>query len=231
MNKIIKALSLGLALSLPALANASIVTVNGADVSFTYDDGTLFGSANVIGNTIFFLPTTFSAESLNGAGAVTANQTLNITVQSTTGGFVIENLVLQESGDYLLRGAGASASVNGQLSVTSQTTLDGLFPFRAEQIFSAGPLAVADDALHAWNAGAGIDLTGVAGWGSDTKVTATIENLLEATTLNDLERAFVEKKFEGIALTINPVPLPAALWLFGAGLAGLLAVARRNTRH
>jgi len=228
MNNTIKALSLGLALALPSLSNAAVVTAYGDNVSFTYDDSTLFGTANVIGDTIFFLPTTFSAESLNGAGAVTANQTLNITVESITTGYVIESFLLQESGDYLLNGGGASASVNGQLAVTSQTKLDGLFPFRDEQIFSAGPLTVADNTLHSWNAGTSIDLTGIAGWGSDTKVTATIENLLEATTLTDAERAFVEKKFGGIALTVNPIPLPAAAWLFGAGLLSLIGIARRR---
>ncbi len=29
---------------------------------------------------------------------------------------------------------------------------------------------------------------------------------------------------------INPVPIPAAVWLFGSGLLGLVGVARRKTR-
>ncbi|TKB92070.1 MAG: VPLPA-CTERM sorting domain-containing protein, partial [Nitrospira sp.] len=32
----------------------------------------------------------------------------------------------------------------------------------------------------------------------------------------------------GGTLTITPVPLPAAVWLFGSGLAGLLGVMRRR---
>jgi hypothetical protein len=32
------------------------------------------------------------------------------------------------------------------------------------------------------------------------------------------------------SISVNPVPVPAAIWLFGSGLAGLIGVSRRNTQ-
>lgn len=148
-------------------------------------------------------------------------------MEVTTPGFSLESFQLQETGDYQLSGADASATVSGMLAVTSLTTLDGFQPFRDEQLFSAGDLNV-KGSLTQWGASASSDLTGIAGWGSDTEVRVTLENLLTATTLANGEQAFVEKKFEGIALTVNPVPVPAAIWLFGAGLVSLIGFARRR---
>jgi len=35
--------------------------------------------------------------------------------------------------------------------------------------------------------------------------------------------------FEGAQINVNPVPVPAAVWLFGSGLLGLVGVARRRS--
>lgn len=231
MKKLIRLLSLCMFFAFPIYGEAAVVTIDGDDVSFTYDDATLFGPANIIGNSIFFLPTTFKAESLNGIGAVTENQTLNITIEAITAGYAIDSFLLQESGDYKLNGSGASSNVNGMLAVTSLTKTTGVtfpMPFREEQFFDTGALADTAGAPASWSTGAGIDLGTITGWEQDTKVTVTIENLLTATTLNNGEQAFVEKKFGGVGLSINPIPVPAAVWLFGSGLIGLVGVARRR---
>lgn len=213
-------------------ANSAIVHLAGNSVDFSYDDSTLFGTANVIGDSIFFLPTNFKAESRNGAGAVTTNETLNITIQATAG-HTIDTVVLHESGDYRLSGAGASASVNGLLAVTSHTKLDGLFPFREQQLFDAGVFSDTGAFAQEWNTVAEIDMTTIAGWSNDTFITVTAENLLSATTLYNGELAFVEKKYLGIGLVVNPVnpvPVPAALWLFGSGLLGLAGLVAKRRR-
>lgn len=217
----------------PFQVNSATITMYGDDVSFTFDDATLFGEANVIGNSIFFLPTSFSALSQNGDGAVSTNQTLNIEIEATTAGFNIETLGLYESGDYKLSGTDASADVQGMFAATSLTKLDpssflGLQPYREEQLFSTGSLADTAGVLTQWSASASIDLASISGWGSDTLLTATVENLLSVNTLNLGEDAFLEKKFGGIGIVVNAVPVPAAIWLFGSGLIGLVGLARRK---
>ena len=227
MNRITQLLFAALCGLAASQATAATVTVFGTDVSFTYDDTTLFGTANVVGNSIFFLPTSFKAESLNGAGAVTASDTLNITVKALTPGFAIESFALQETGDYLLSGTGASVSASGRLQVTSVTTLNGVLPFTDAQIFNVGGLTTQGTTTN-WGGSTGVDLTTISGWGSDTDVIAQIQNNLSATTLNNGETAWIQKKSGAIGLVVNPVPVPAALWLFGSGLLALLGWVRRR---
>ncbi len=47
-------LAVGCLILASSTANAALVTINGTNVSFTYDDATLYGTANVVGNAIFF---------------------------------------------------------------------------------------------------------------------------------------------------------------------------------
>lgn len=223
----------GLALLCACLsAQAATVTVTGDDVQFTYDDTSVFGTASVVDNSIFFLPTDFKAESLNGDGVATANATLRIRIEVITDGFALRELRLLEQGDYLHNGAGASVQQNGQLAVTSLTQIcGGLFPCRSTALFGAGPLTV-QGALTEWSAAATVDLGDDPAWGADTLVDIQLENLLTATTLNPAvgEQAFIEKKFAAVGVLLEPVaiPVPAAFWLFGSALA-LLRLRRRST--
>lgn len=214
-------------------AQAATVTLTGDDVQFTYDDASVFGTASVVGNSIFFLPTNFKAESLNGDGVDTANATLQIRIEVITDGFALRELHLLEQGDYLLNGAGASVQQSGQLAVTSLTqTCGSFFPCRSTDLFDAGPLTV-QGALTEWSANAAVDLGDDPAWGSDTRVDIQLENLLTATTLNPAvgEQAFIEKKFAAVGLLLEPIaiPVPAAFWLFGSALVGLML--RRRARN
>jgi len=213
-------------LLITATSNAAIVTVDGSNVKFTYDDSTLYGSGNVIGNTIFFTPTTFKAESTNGAGLVQTAQSLDITVEALSGALVLSAFQLAEDGDYKLNGIGTSVSAVGSLAIDSQTSA-----FTDSAAFNAGALTTPGGPT-AWSAGTTLFLSDTAGWNTDTKVIMTLNNTLSATSLNFGELALIEKKFGGtaIGLTIDmsPVPVPAAAWLFGPAL-GLLGWMRRKT--
>jgi len=213
-----------------AAPNAAIVTLNGTDVSFTYDDSTVFGTANVVNNSIFFQPTNFIAESLNGAGAVSLRETLIIDVQATSAGYNMSSFLLAEQGDYELTGTGSSVSASGRLGVASLTSTCGLFlPCKDASIFNVANTDLDTiGTLTAWSGSTSVDLADTIGWGSDSSVQLSLQNNLLATTLNDGESAMIQKKFGAIGITVNPVPVPAALWLFGSGLVGLAIFAKRK---
>ena len=208
-------------------ANAATVTLNGDDVSFTYDDATLYGAGSVIGNTIFFFPTAFRAESTNGSPAtVSISDTLNIKVDALTQGFSMSTMTISEDGDYRVDGAGASAEANGFFRATSLTTLCGLPPCQDEVLLDAGSLSSTGATAALWSMGGSINLGDTPGWGNDTSINLTIQNNLSATTSASGEIAWIQKKFSVTVPTV--VPVPAAVWLFGSGLLGLLGIARRK---
>jgi len=213
-------------------ASAATVTQMGTNVTFSYDDATLYGAGTVVGDSIFFSPTGFKAESLNDDGVVTANETLNITVEVKSGSsYVIEQFLLVEQGDYFLNGSSSSVDASGQLQVSSLATLCGFFVCNDTEIFSAGPLTTTG-ALTAWSASTQIDFDDTAGWGSDTGVIAQIQNDLTAISTINGESALVQKKGQGVGLIVNEmsgtmIPVPAPLWLLGSAL-GLLGWLRRR---
>jgi len=227
LRHLLSTLSACILLSSLSSANATIVTVNGDDVSFTYDDATLYGTANVVGNTIFFFPTAFRAESTNGSpSSDSISETLSIEVNATTTGFSMSTFLISEDGDYRVDGSGASVTANGFFRATSLTTPCGFPPCQDEVLMNAGTLASTGTGIAQWSMGGSIDLGNTTGWGSDTSVNLTIQNNLSATTLASGEIAWIEKKFSVTVPMV--VPVPAAVWLFGSGLLGLIGIARRK---
>jgi hypothetical protein len=56
-------------------------------------------------------------------------------------------------------------------------------------------------------------------WGNNTRTfTDTIISITDQPNITDFM----------VALAPAPVPIPAAAWLFGSGLVGLISIARRN---
>ncbi len=222
-----KALTTITLLLLAATANAASVTVFGTDVKFTYDDATIYGGANVVGNTIYFLPTSFTAESLDGTGPDITSAPIDITIEVTSAGLAIDTLLYLENGDYRLSGIGASGDVTGDLTIDSLTSA-----YSDSSAFGTGALAATGGTLTAWSASTSLNLADTTGWDMDTKILASITNTLTTDTVSINEVAFIEKKFAGgapgLTVDLTPVPVPAAAWLFGTAL-GLLGWMRRKT--
>ncbi len=229
---------LALALLLFATAaNALDVEVYGENVKFTYDPETLYGVGTVFvtGNTIFFTPNTFKAESLDGAGIVTATASLDIRIEVLEPlDWAMSAFHLIEEGDYKINkiiGGGASASAVGTLTVDSQTSAFSTF-----NDFDAGTLPATEGALAPWSAGTSIFLADTPDWDQDTDVIMTLDNTLSAYSEVSGEVAFIEKKFQGTAIGITAalapavIPVPATVWLFGSALMGFVVVARRKRK-
>lgn len=224
-------------------ARASYVTVAGTDFSVTYDTSTLgqFGSLTVVGDTLFFTPNSFKAESLNGAGVVTDDSTASGILLTANEGFHFASLSLAEFGDYKLQGASSTVSVTGQSRAFDESK--ALYSQTTSTItpVSALPLTVNDGTSHNWSAAARIDTTtaavgGGAPWlAQATTVDLTIENLLTAFTAPGTgpQDAFIEKKFSGAQVSVTPattVPLPGSLELLATSVVLAAGVARRGER-
>jgi len=214
-------------------ANAASVTECGDTICFTWDDTELsiFGTPSIVGDKIIFDPTTFVANSLNGDGVVTTNATVNITLDVMEG-YAFDSMSLDEAGDYFLWGSMSAVSVGGQLRVRDAAAT----MLAIDSITASGPFNIFNTPFdltpHNWDAAASVSLAGNE-WNGVTQVVMKIENILSAytdpTDTGPLQ-AFIEKKEVGIEVDIvtTVIPVPAAVWLFGSGLLGLVGIARRR---
>lgn len=226
--KLLAASMLVLGQALSGGAAAAPVTLFGNTVNFSFDDALLglFGPASVSGDSLFFTPVNFKAQSANGAGYALASSTMNVRVTARDG-WAFTGMSLLERGDYLLLGAGSGAEVGGQMRA-----FDVARPLAdmTASINAVAPLNLPGLPTHNWTAAAALDL---AGWSNARVINVTIENLLLADTSAARSLAFVEKKFVGLTpamMAVTPVPEAEtyAMMLAGLGLVGFM-VARRRT--
>lgn len=216
-------------------ATAIPVTLAGTTVSFTFDTALagLFGAPSVVGDSLFFTPTTFKAQSLNGAGLTLTSQTFNVAV-SANPGYLLSAVNLTEAGDYFNLGSGSAVGVGGQLRMFDLEA--PLLPAATSSIVAGAPLtavtSLSSFATSNWNASASVTVPS-SGWGGTdgyvTNVNVTVENLLLATTQTLGDGAFIEKKFTSLAIVTTPIPEPQAYLMFIAGLGLVGWVAWRRT--
>jgi hypothetical protein len=212
--------------ALSGAALAASVTLSGDTVDFTFDDTLLglFGPASLSGDTLYFTPVAFQAESLNGAGYALGNSTLNVQVTAHEG-WMFSNIALNEKGDYMLLGAGSTADVAGQIRV-----LDVAAPLTDVTAAIQPTAALGNMGLPTsnWEAGAVADLSG---WSDAQTLNVTVQNLLLASTSAASSVAFLDKKFVGLTPTMAAIaPIPEA-HTYAMLLAGLGLVGWRIRRH
>lgn len=208
---------------------AASVTLSGDTVDYTFDDTLLglFGPASLSGDTLYFTPVNFQAESLNGAGYALTNSTMNIQV-SAHDGWAFTNMSLVEKGDYMLLGGASTAEVAGQMRVYD---LDSVLTDVTANIQTTAALDHVGLPTTNWEAGSVIDLSA---WTDTQAVNVTVQNLLLASTTGASSLAFVDKKFVGLTPTLAAVPIspvPEAhtygMMLAGLGLIGWKIKRRR----
>ncbi len=231
------AVLLAVSLACASTAWCAFVTVGGSNFDLQYDDAQLgiqlFGTPTLSGNTVFFTPSSFIAQSLNGAGMQTATADVSFQLVAHDR-IVFGQMSLTERGDYLLGGVGSTVSLSGSLSATGDSS--GPVVSAPILVGASTPLTMNDGNLNLWRAGAALDIS--AGLGDVGLLSVTIENTLSASTQPGVSpsAAFIQKKFTGdwLQLRVLPtdeiaVPEPSGSWLLTAGLLSFAAlVARRR---
>lgn len=218
-------------------AQAAQVTLVGDTINYVYDDSqvamALFGSPTIVGDVVVFTPSSFSALSENGAGTVTTTATFIFDRVYHKDGLALQSLQVSESGDYFINGDGA---VSVDLFLQGTTNPGGGALGSGNSITSWSSDVDTGGALTTWGSVNGsLDITtftsppffGGSPSGDQTDIKVSIQNTLRAETLGDgTSDAFIQKKLNFSA--VAAVPVPAAVWLFGSALLGLLAVGRRR---
>lgn len=188
----------------------------------------LFGQLQYSGDTVFVTPTDFRAESIDGA-TVFATETGTIQVLAKQG-YVLDGINVGETGSYKMSGGGTSVDVDAYLRVFDW--LDPVPGFGTEEDMY---LATSDlsqqgtDNPVTWNASGGFDLT-TSMWNGLDHVGLTLQNILTAQSTTTGQFAWIQKTAVGseIIVSTSAIPIPAAVWLFGSGLVGLIGIARRK---
>jgi hypothetical protein len=229
MKRVNKKLAAGMTLlsqTLTGAAFAASVTLSGTTVDFSFDDTLLglFGQANVAGDSLYFTPINFSAESMNGAGFDLTKQTVNVKVTAHDN-WDFSSLALTERGDYLQVGQGAKVVVSGQIRA-----FDTLKPLAevTSNILPTGAFQQTDDFITKnWEANAAANLGTMS---TASMINVTLQNILVAQSPVGTDTlAFIEKKYAGLNVITTPVPEAETYSMMLAGLGLIGFVVRRRT--
>lgn len=182
--------------------------------------------------------TTYNFDALTAGTLIASGDTLNgATFSYSLSGPGNPSILVDDISDttspnnYLGTNDGSGAFVSGDgFTITFDQTMRsiGLYVISADLIFS-------DDFTITTNSGQSVGNTAT----SDVTLTdgdAFFVGLIEddfslgfdSITLSSQDFGFL---FNVDDITVSPVPLPAAVWLFGSGLLGLLGIGRRRIRN
>jgi hypothetical protein len=233
ISKIVKTAAFA-GLALCALSSyAATVQLVGDTVTYEYDDQqaalALFGTPTIIGDGVRFLPPSFRAQSVDGAGTDVVFANFIFSNVYTHTGNTIQAIGVSEFGDYKITN-GDSVSADLLLTVSSNTSLDPNNLSSDSASFDTNGDSVG---LQLWDLSVLVDPS-LDFLNPTNNVAVIIQNTLTATTDAFGEVAWIQKQLAFIAsedsgvLPPSEVPVPAAAWLFGSGLLGLVGLARRK---
>lgn len=225
-NNIFKAAAvLSASLVWTSVSQAAWVNIGGDNFDISYDDAVIneFGTPTIINNTIVFTPNDMVVER-----GLPESWTTSVIVTPHEG-VELANLQITEQGDYarLISTTGVdSYLINTNLYLRDlQNPNSTLTTHTATESFGESNLAFFEN----WTLNDAFDIADY----SDGFL-LTIQNTLWAFTpgavFSDAE-ILLYKKYVGIdlgrGLVTNPIPVPAASWLFLSAIGGLMVVRRK----
>ena len=222
----------GCAVAMLSVSAHAVALAGGDNVSFSIDSPLgLFGSANVVGNSLELRPNvvdsvTGKTDFIATGATLSAYQTVNITVTALSG-YQLTGFNLSESGGFAGSNL-ANAWIAGDLKAIDIEGDTGIAGHMNQQIVSS----IAGSGLAAgsgnWTGSAAIALP-VTGWGGSdgivTSVTLTLTNDLIA-----LDSAEIWKSLATVTATVSPVPEAETYAMMLAGLGLVAFMARRRNR-
>lgn len=210
-------------LALAGMSSAMAVTISGTHFDISYSGTGLFDAPTIVGDTIVWNPSAFTAKTFSDVALVDSTAVLTITAKN---GWTLTSFGLAEAGDYAYYGTGNVVAAGGELRVTSLVTTPTTV---IDDITMAGPTTAQATIIpfptQKWTADASVSLT-------TTSAAATIQNLLfaVATDQTAADYAFIQKKYAALTVGVSAVPEPEtyAMMLAGLGAIGFLASRRRG---
>jgi hypothetical protein len=207
-------------------SNAELITIDGSHVSFSYDDSqpdlAIFGAPTVSGDSLSFMSPNFSASREGATGTVYTKGFFKVTINSLSLDTTISNLALTEKGDYTKEGPTANVIAKGTLTATDLiNSTSSISQIKATTV--PFPQTSFEGDSGTWQANAN------AAFNNSISVEALIHSILGARSGSVDDIANINKTSVLLtAYTVTAVPLPQAVWLFGAGLLGILKLSKRK---
>ncbi|QPK63382.1 hypothetical protein IVG45_21705 [Methylomonas sp. LL1] len=115
-------------------------------------------------------------------------------------------------------------SVAGQLYVNDQSS-DFTGVQSSNSAVTPSDIAKGAQFLMPWSVSETVGLSGA------ESVTARVNNILVAGVFSGFGAAFIETNLISLGIQTTPVvvPVPAAFWMFGSSLLGVLVIGRRKS--
>jgi len=203
-------------------AHAGLITIDGQDVSFTYDPSTFVVGPAVSGDNVEFSSNTIVATAGGSApnGVLSTSSSVTFEIELTNPNDSFSTISLAEHGIYSLSGNNSSVSMAGSSMTISAV---GSNASVTSSISPTSSLLQNDGNTHGWTATASDSLASgpLAGV---REISVTLYNLLTASA-SPGSTAMIEAGFagdagnpDGLSVGVTSTPLPGSSTLLGSGL-------------
>lgn len=196
--------------------SAATVRLDGVGFDIIFDDGDLglYGTPTLVGDTLTFHPSSFSALSTTNSWSTVAS-TFSFTLVADAG-YTLSGASLQESGNLSMWGSLSSVYAGGQTRAEDLRTPD------AVSLVPIGGSGSAAQGISGGGGSRGWTATSVQSFVSGaTEIQFNIDNIMGARAGSGAGGlAYITKDFVGLTVVSSvPEPAPVSMFLTGLGIA------------